>query len=97
MPGVFKFFIKGYNTISEMKYILERINSRLNETESNQLFGRQGRKKHPIRARNEKGMLKSEDSLKDLWNNRKYHNTRIIGVAEGERERPCSHYFNLYI
>ena len=34
MPGVFKFFIKGYNTISEMKYILERINSRLNETEN---------------------------------------------------------------
>ena len=35
-----------------------------------------------------KGMKRNEDSLRDLWDNIKHNNIRIIGVPEGEeRER----------
>ena len=32
----------------------------------------------------EKRMKRNEDSLRDLWDNIKHNNIRIIGVAEGE-------------
>ena len=32
----------------------------------------------------EKRMKRNEDSLRDLWNNIKHNNIRIIGVPEGE-------------
>ena len=32
----------------------------------------------------EKRMKRIEDSLRDLWDNTKCHNIRIIGVSEGE-------------
>ena len=36
----------------------------------------------------EKRMKRNEDSLRDLWDNMKRNNIRIIGVPEGEeRER----------
>ena len=36
----------------------------------------------------EKRMKRNEDSLRDLWDNIKHNNIRIIGVSEGgERER----------
>ena len=36
----------------------------------------------------EKRMKRNEDSLRDLWDNIKCTNIRIIGIAEGEkRER----------
>ena len=35
----------------------------------------------------EKRMKRNEDSLKDLWDNIKCNNIRIIGVPEEEREK----------
>ena len=32
----------------------------------------------------EKRMKRNQDSLRDLWNNIKHNNIRIIGVPEGE-------------
>ena len=34
-----------------------------------------------------KRMKRNEDSLRDLWDNIKCTNIRIIGVPEGEKER----------
>ena len=34
-----------------------------------------------------KRMKRTEDRLRDLWDNIKYTNTRIIGVPEEEEER----------
>ena len=34
-----------------------------------------------------KRMKRAEDSLRDLWDNSKHTNIRIIGVPEGERKR----------
>ena len=38
-----------------------------------------------IEQQNEKRILKSEDNLRDLWNNIKRNNIHIIGVLEEER------------
>ena len=35
----------------------------------------------------EKRMKRNEDSLRDLWDNIKHTNTRIIGVPEEEEEK----------
>ena len=35
----------------------------------------------------EKGMKTSEDNLRDLWNNIKHMNIRIIWVSEGEERK----------
>ena len=56
------------NTITEMKTTLEGINSRITAMQHNK----------------EKRMKRNEDSLRDLWDNIKRNNIRIIGVPEGE-------------
>ena len=39
-------------------------------------------------------MIRNEDSLRDLWDNIKHNNIRIIGVPEGEeREKGCEKIF----
>ena len=37
-----------------------------------------------VEKNKEKRMKRNEDSLRDLWDNIKHNNIRIIGVPEGE-------------
>ena len=41
----------------------------------------------------EKRMKRNEDSLRDLWDNVKHTNIRIIGVLEGEERKDQRKYF----
>ena len=70
---------------AEMKNNLEGINSRLTEAEE-QLSELEGRVVEitATEKNKEKRMKKTEESLRDIWDNIKYTNIRIIGVPEGE-------------
>ena len=73
------------NTITEMKNTLEGINSRITEAEEwiSDLEDRMV--EFTAEEQNkEKRMKRNEDSLRDLWDNIKHYNIRIIGVPEGE-------------
>ena len=77
------------NTISEIKNTLEGITSRLDEAEYwilNQLAGRQSRKKYQVEQLHEKRLKKYEDSLRELQDNMKCNNIRIIGIPEGQEK-----------
>ena len=55
--------------------------------DSNQQFGPEGRNKHSTRTEwRNKSSKKSEESLRNLWDNFKHSNIQIIGVPEGEEE-----------
>ena len=75
------------NTITETKNTLEGINSRITEAEE-QVCDQEERMLEFIAAEQtkEKRMKRNEDSLRDLWDNIKRNNIRIIGVPE-EDER----------
>ena len=77
------------NTITEMKNTLEGINSRINESEEwiSELEDRMV--EITATEQNKENTMKiNEDSLRDLWDNIKHTNIRLIGVPEGEeRER----------
>ena len=71
------------NTTTEMKNILEGINSRINEAEE-----QISKLKSPLQNRIKKKRMKRNDSLKDLWDNGKHTNICIVETPEGEeRER----------
>ena len=73
----------------KMKTTLEGINSRITEAEE-WISDLEDRIVEITAAEQnkEKRMKRNEDSLRDLWNNIKRTNIRIIGVPEGEeRER----------
>ena len=77
-----------------MKNALEGINSRITEAEEriSDLEDRMGEftavEFTAVEQNKEKRMKRNEDSLRDLWDNTKCNNIRIIGVPEGdERER----------
>ena len=74
------------NTIIEMKNTLEGINSRITEAEE-WISDLEDRMVEFTAAEEnkEKRMKRSEDSLRDLWDNIKHNNIRIIGVPEGEQ------------
>ena len=79
------------NTITEMKNALEGINNRITEAEEriNELED----KMVEITAEEqnkEKRMKKIEDNLRDLWDNTKHTNVRIIGVPEEEEKKKGS-------
>ena len=77
------------NTITEMKNTLEGINSKITEAEE-RISDLEDRMVEFTAAEQnkEKRMKINEDSLRDLWDNIKCTNIRIIGVSEGEeRER----------
>ena len=40
-----------------------------------------------------KRMKRTEDSLRDIWNNIKHTNIRIIGVPEEEKKKGCEQIF----
>ena len=73
------------NTITEMKTTLEGINSRITEAEE-RLSDLEDRMVEftAVEQNKEKRMKRNEDSLRDLWDNNKQNNIRIIGVPEGE-------------
>ena len=73
------------NTITEMKTTLEGISSRITEAEEriNDLEDRM-LEFTAVEQTTEKRMKRNEDTLRDLWDNIKRNNIRIIGVLEGE-------------
>ena len=68
-----------------MKNTLEGINSRIPEAEK-QISDLEDRMVEftAMEQNKEKRMKRNEDSLRDLWENIKRNNIRIIGVPEGE-------------
>ena len=73
------------NTITDMKITLEGINSRITEAEE-QISELEDRMVEftAVEQNKEERMKRNEDSLRDLWDNIKCKNIRIIGVPEGE-------------
>ena len=73
------------NTITEMKNTVEAISSSTTEAEE-QISDLEDRMvEFTAEEQNkEKRMKRNEDSLRDLWDNIKHYNIRIIGVPEGE-------------
>ena len=77
-----------YSTMNEMKNSLEGINSRI--TESEEWISDLEDKIVEITAaeqNKEKRMKIIEDSIRDLWDNIKRTNIRIIGVSEEEERK----------
>ena len=76
------------NTINEIKNSLEGINSRITEAEE-RISDLEDKIVEITTAEQnkEKTMKKIEDSLRDLWDNIKYTNIRIIGVPEEEEKK----------
>ena len=76
------------NTITEMKNTLDGINNRI--TEAEEWISELEDKMVEITAQDqnkEKRMKRIEDSLRDLWDNTKCTNIRIIGVPEEEEKK----------
>ena len=73
------------NTITEMKTTLEVINSRITEAQE-QINDLEDRMVEftAVEQNKEKRMKRNEDTRRDLWDNIKCNNIRIIGVPEGE-------------
>ena len=76
------------NTITEMKTTLEGIHSRITEAEE-LISDLEDRMVDftSVEQNKEKRMKRNEDSLRDLWDNIKRNNIRIIGVQGEEREK----------
>ena len=76
------------NTINEIKNSLEGINSKITKTEE-QISDLEDKTVEITTAeRNkEKRMKRIKDSLRDLWDNIKCTNIRIIGVSEEEEKK----------
>ena len=73
------------NTINEIKNSLEGINTRITEAEE-RISDLEDRMVEFTAAEQtkEKRMKRNRDSLRDLWDNIKRNNIRIIEVPEGE-------------
>ena len=73
------------NTINEIKNTLEGINSRITKAEE-QINDLEDRMVEftAVEQNKEKRMKRNEDTRRDLWDNIKCNNIRIIGVPEGE-------------
>ena len=73
------------NTITEMRNTLEGINSRITEAEERISDLEDTMVEFTAAEENkEKRMKRYEDSLRDLWDNNKCTNIRIIGDPQGE-------------
>ena len=76
------------NTITEKKNTLEGINSRITEAEERISDLEDRMVEFTAEEQNkEKRMKRIEDSLRDLWDNIKHTNIRIIGVPEEEDKK----------
>ena len=75
------------NIVSEMKTILDAINSRLDEAEES-ISDLKDKVVENNQSSKKKKVLKNEDSLRDFWDNIKCNNSCIIGAPAGvEREQ----------
>ena len=75
-------------TIIEMKYTLNGISSRLSEAEERISELEDTMVEITFEEWNKvKRMRRTEDSLRDLWDNIKYTNIQIIGVPEEEEKK----------
>ena len=79
------------STITEMENTQEGINRRITEAEKciNELEDRMV-EITAAEQNKEKGIKRNEDSLRDLWDNIKCPNIRIIGVPEEEEKEKVS-------
>ena len=79
------------NTINEIKNSLEDINSRITEAEE-WISDLEDKivEKTTTEQNKEKRMKRIEDSLRDLWDNIKCMNIRIIGLPEEEEKKKGS-------
>ena len=76
------------STITEIKNTLERISSRISEAEEQ--VSKPEDKMVEITSEeqnNVKRMKRTEDSLRDLWDNIKHTNIQITGVPEEEEKK----------
>ena len=73
------------NTITEIKNSLEAANSRIQEAEEriSEVENRSVEIMN-LEQKREKRLKTNEESLRELWDNVKRTNIRIIGVSEGE-------------
>ena len=76
------------NTLTEMKTALDGINSRTTEAEK-RISDLEDKIVEITTAEQnkEKRMKRTEDSLRDLWDNIKHNNIRFIGVPEEEEKK----------
>ena len=76
------------NTINEIKNSLEGINIRITEAEEGISDLKVKIMEITAAEQNKENRMKrNEHSLRDLWDNIKHNNIRIIGVPEEERKR----------
>ena len=79
------------NTITEMKNTLEGINKRITEAEDRISELEDKMVEITVKEQNkEKRMKRIEDNFRDLWDNTKCTNIRIIGVPEEEEKKKGS-------
>ena len=71
------------NAVTEIKNSLEAANSRIQEAEE-RVSGGQISGNYRCRTEKRKKLKTNEGSLRELWDNIKRTNIRIIGVPEGE-------------
>ena len=76
------------NAITEIKTNLEGINSRITETEG-RIREAEDRmvKINEAERKKEKRIKRNEDNIRDLWDNVKCSNIRIVGVPEEEDKK----------
>ena len=75
------------DTQNEIKQNIQGINSnrKENRTQINERFGTKGRINIQQEQNEETRIQKNEERLRNLWDNLKHSNIRIIGVLEGEQ------------
>ena len=75
------------NAVTEIKGTLEGTNSRITDAED-RITGVQDRMVEINEAERKKKKIKrNEDNLRDLWDNVKHPNIRIVGVPEEEDKK----------
>ena len=85
--------LKMNNAINEIKNTLEGINSRIMETQDR--ISEVEDKMVEIneaKRKKEKRMTRNEDNLRDLWDNVKHPNIRVIGVPEEQDRKAMRRY-----
>ena len=78
------------NAINEIKNTLEGTNNRITEAEDRISEVEDKMVEiNEVQRKKEKRIKRNEDSLRDLWDNVKCPNIRIIGVPEEEDKKKC--------
>ena len=78
----------------EMNNTLEGINSRTEVEEQISDLEDRMVQINTVKQNTEKRLKRNEDSLRDLWNNIKCTNIRIIGVPEGKERKDLREHLN---